>query len=145
MNKPSRKLEDTYAAEALAKRRFGGVKGINGIGVARRGSGYAVKINFVDEPDIEIPDQISGVDVIVDVVGKIRPLTQNAKQCVYHVLPHKGQWAVRRQDGGRVSSMHATQHEAIGVAGQGARKQHGVLVVHGRDGSIRERDSCQRQ
>lgn len=74
MDKSSKKLRDANAAKALAKQRFGGAKGINGIGLARRGSGYAVKLNFVKAPEIEIPERIAGVDVIVEVVGKIRPL-----------------------------------------------------------------------
>jgi hypothetical protein len=74
MDKSSKKLQEANAAKALAKRRFGRVKGINGIGLARRGSGYAVKLNFAVAPDVEIPDRIGGVDVIVEVVGRIRPL-----------------------------------------------------------------------
>ena len=144
MRKPSRRLEDAYAAKALAKQRFSDAKGINGIGIARRGSGYAVKLNFVDEPEIEIPNQISGVSVIVDVVGQIRPFAERFRPFTYHVVPHKGRWAVRRQDAERVSSTHPTQQEAISTARQWAKEKRGELVVHARDGSIRDRDSYAR-
>jgi len=58
-----------------------------------------------------------------------------------HVVPHDGNWAVRGAGSQRATSVHKTQGEAISVAREIARNQGSELLVHGRDGQIRERDS----
>ncbi len=58
-----------------------------------------------------------------------------------HVVPHDDGWAVRGEGNERVTSVHDTQGEAIEVAREIARNQESELLVHGRDGRIRERDS----
>jgi hypothetical protein len=58
-----------------------------------------------------------------------------------HVVPHSGGWAVRGEGNSRVTSTHDTQREAIDAGREIARNQHGELLIHGRNGQIRERDS----
>jgi uncharacterized protein YdaT len=58
-----------------------------------------------------------------------------------HVVPHQEGWAVRGEGNSRVTSMHETQREAIEVARQISQHQHSELVIHGRDGKIRDKDS----
>ena len=58
-----------------------------------------------------------------------------------HVVPHGDGWAVRPEGGSRASSNHSTQAGATERAREIARKQQTELVVHGRDGRIRVRDS----
>ena len=58
-----------------------------------------------------------------------------------HVVPHPGGWAVKRAGASRASSVHRTQADAVDVARQLARNQRSELLIHGRDGRIRERDS----
>jgi len=58
-----------------------------------------------------------------------------------HVVPNNGQWAVRPEGGSRVTVRTDTQAEAIQVAREISRNQGSELLVHGRDGRIRERDS----
>ncbi len=58
-----------------------------------------------------------------------------------HVVPHQGSWAVRREGSERSSSVHATQGEAIERARDIAINQGGEVVIHGRDGKIRDKDS----
>jgi hypothetical protein len=58
-----------------------------------------------------------------------------------HVVPHESGWAVLGEGNSRVTSTHHTQREAIDAGRIVARKQHGELLIHGRDGKIRERDS----
>lgn len=58
-----------------------------------------------------------------------------------HVVPHKGEWAVRGEGNQRATSVHSTQQEAIDSAREIARNQQSELFIHGRDGRIRERDS----
>ena len=58
-----------------------------------------------------------------------------------HVVPHAGGWAVRGAGNERATSVHPTQSEAIGAARDIARNQQSELLIHGRNGQIRERDS----
>lgn len=58
-----------------------------------------------------------------------------------HVVPHSGGWAVRGANSQRATSVHGTQAEAIDAARGIARHQGTELLVHGRNGQIRERDS----
>jgi len=58
-----------------------------------------------------------------------------------HVVPHDGQWAVRAEGSERVTSVHPTQREAIETAREISRNQGSEMLIHGRDGRIRERDT----
>jgi hypothetical protein len=58
-----------------------------------------------------------------------------------HVLPRDGGWAVKPEGGRSASSVHGTQREAIDCAREIARSHGGELVIHGRDGRIRDRVS----
>jgi len=55
-----------------------------------------------------------------------------------HVIPKNGQWAVKRE-GGKAARVFSTQREAIESARVIARgESSGQLVIHGRNGLIRE-------
>ncbi len=58
-----------------------------------------------------------------------------------HVVPHDGEWAVRGENNSRVTSIHPTQSEAIAAGRPIAQHQHSELVIHGRGGKIRDKDS----
>lgn len=58
-----------------------------------------------------------------------------------HVVPHPGGWGVRREGAQRPSSVHPTQSEAIDAARPIAQRDRGEVVIHRRDGTIRDRDS----
>jgi hypothetical protein len=58
-----------------------------------------------------------------------------------HVVPHDGGWAVRGEHNSRVTSIHGTQSAAIDAGRSIAQREHSELVIHGRDGRIREKDS----
>lgn len=58
-----------------------------------------------------------------------------------HVVPRVDGWVVRREGRSRPSSIHSSQSEAIEEARKIAKESSGQLVIHGRDGRIRERDS----
>lgn len=59
-----------------------------------------------------------------------------------HVVtnPHGG-WSVVSSGSGRASKVFATQQAAVDHARDLARRNGSELFVHGRDGTIRERDS----
>jgi hypothetical protein len=58
-----------------------------------------------------------------------------------HIVTHKGGWAVRPAGSVKASSLHDTQQEAIDRGRAVARNQGTELLIHGRDGRIRARDS----
>ena len=59
-----------------------------------------------------------------------------------HVVPHEGGWAVRGAGNERATSVHETGRAAAIEAARGsAQNQHSELLIYGRNGQIRERDS----
>ncbi len=58
-----------------------------------------------------------------------------------HVVPRIDGWAVRSEGHSRAVSIHNSQREAINAARTIARQTAAQVVIHGRDGRIRERDS----
>ncbi|HEY8491335.1 MAG TPA: DUF2188 domain-containing protein [Dehalococcoidia bacterium] len=60
-----------------------------------------------------------------------------------HVTPDSaGNWVVKAPDAKRVSSRHETQREAIERAKEiVSRAGGGEVVIHGRDGRIRDSDT----
>lgn len=57
------------------------------------------------------------------------------------VVPHDGKWAVRGEGNSRVSSIHGKQETAAKVARVLARAEKSELIIQGRDGRIRDKDS----
>ncbi len=58
-----------------------------------------------------------------------------------HVVPHSDGWAVKAEGASKASSVHQTQKEAIDRGREVSRNQGSELLIHGKDGRIRERDS----
>ena len=58
-----------------------------------------------------------------------------------HVVPHGDNWAVRGEGNKRVTRVTRTQEEAIDIASQIARNQGEEVVIHRKDGTIRDKDS----
>jgi hypothetical protein len=58
-----------------------------------------------------------------------------------HVVQRGSQWGTLREGSSRTSGNFDTQGEAIQSGRDMARQGGGELLIHGRDGKIRERDS----
>ena len=58
-----------------------------------------------------------------------------------HVVPTKDGWAVRRAGSPRATKVFDTQREAIQRGREIARNQQSELLIHGRDGRIREKST----
>lgn len=58
-----------------------------------------------------------------------------------HVVPVDGEWGVRGEGNDRLTSIHDTQAEAIDAAREIAINQSSEVVIHRRDGRIRDKDS----
>jgi len=57
------------------------------------------------------------------------------------VTRHDDGWAVKKEGAERASSIHRTQAAAIKAATPKARNTGGDVIIQGRDGKIRDRDS----
>ncbi len=68
-------VDRAEAAKRQILDRLAGVPGVRGIGLARLAEGgFCVKVNFANTPpEGLIPDDVDGVPVIIDVVGRISP------------------------------------------------------------------------
>ena len=58
-----------------------------------------------------------------------------------HVVPHPKGWAVKGDGNQRATRVADTQQRALTIARRIARNQGGDVVIHGRDGKIRDKDS----
>lgn len=58
-----------------------------------------------------------------------------------HVVPLGNGWAVKKEGSIRFTVITETQKDAITVAREIARSNKSELVIHGRDGKIRDKDS----
>jgi hypothetical protein len=58
-----------------------------------------------------------------------------------HVVPSDGNWGVRGAGNGRLTSVHETQAAAIEAARRIAQNRQSEVVIHRRDGTIRDSDS----
>ena len=59
-----------------------------------------------------------------------------------HVVPHPdGGWQVKGAGNERATVRTETQEDAIAKAREIARNQHSELIIHGKDGKIRAKDS----
>ena len=63
------------------------------------------------------------------------------KRTTLHVVRRSDGWAVRKEGNSRAVSTHTTQREAIDAAREVALSKHGELIIHRKDGRIRDRDS----
>ena len=68
-------IDRARAAQSRLARMLGDAPNVNGIGLARAGEGFELKVNLVaaDESGA-IPGEIDGVTVRADVVGPVRRL-----------------------------------------------------------------------
>ncbi len=65
-------IDAARAAKSGLERRLAGEPLVNGLGLARAQGGWAVKVNLVRAaPELDLPAEIDGVEVQVEVVGPI--------------------------------------------------------------------------
>ena len=58
-----------------------------------------------------------------------------------HVVPHADGWATKKEGASRAGVVVDTQREAIGRAREQAQREKVEVVIHRKDGSIRDSDS----
>jgi Uncharacterized protein conserved in bacteria (DUF2188). len=58
-----------------------------------------------------------------------------------HVVPHTDGWATRKEGSQRAGTVVDTQRQAIERAREQARRENVEVVIHRKDGTIRDSDS----
>lgn len=58
-----------------------------------------------------------------------------------HVLPNQGNWRVQTDGSKKAYRTTSTQKEAIEIAKQVAKNNKSELLIHGKNGQIREKNS----
>jgi hypothetical protein len=58
-----------------------------------------------------------------------------------HVVPNNNGWSVKGEGNSKASSNHSTQSEAISQARANAKKNGSEMLIHGKNGQIRERNT----
>ena len=58
-----------------------------------------------------------------------------------HVVPHQDGWATKKEGAGRAGHVTRTQQESADLARDQAQREKVEVVIHRRDGRIRESDS----
>ena len=58
-----------------------------------------------------------------------------------HVVPHPDGWAVKGEGNQWATSVHRTQAEAEGAGREIALNNHSELLIHNKQGRIRQRNS----
>ncbi len=71
---PGADLEKARETKPKALSLFSHLAQVNGVGITRVGDGYGIKVNLAQSlPEgIELPEELDGVPVIVELVGPIR-------------------------------------------------------------------------
>jgi hypothetical protein len=63
------------AAKSALAARLSTEPGVVGVGLARRDSGYVVKVDLADADAADrVPGDVDGVPVVTEVIGAVRPL-----------------------------------------------------------------------
>ena len=82
------------------------------------------------------------LEKILKILGKgLGTKRRKPSQKHQHVVTYKEGWAVRGEGNKRITSKHRKQETAIRKARSIARRYKSDVVVHGRDGRIRDRMS----
>ena len=58
-----------------------------------------------------------------------------------HVMPKGDEWEVKGEGNSKATRVVDTQKEAIKIAREIAINQESELIIHGKDGKIRDKDS----
>lgn len=80
--------------------------------------------------------------LLLDLIRSIlESSTSNSRSRTWHqhVVPYKDGWAVRREGNKRITSKHRRQDTAIRKAKSIARKRKADVIIHRKDGTIRDR------
>ncbi|MFT7071557.1 DUF2188 domain-containing protein [Patiriisocius sp. Uisw_017] len=69
----------------------------------------------------------------------LKSLNKRPRTWHQHVVPYEDDWAVRREGNKRITSKHRKQSTAINKAKTIAKRKKADVIIHGADGTIRDR------
>lgn len=73
-------------------------------------------------------------------ISKAKEVTNSknktGEDITYHLVPHSGEWAIKRENSRRVTEVFQTKNEALVKGNDLVKKNNGRLVVHRQDGTI---------
>ncbi len=76
---------------------------------------------------------------VIKSIAKQQGIQTTPRTWHQHVVPYEGKWAVKREGNKRYTSKHRKQETAIRKAKTIAKRHHADVIIHSRDGSIRDR------
>jgi len=75
---------------------------------------------------------------VMKIIAKDAGLRTSPPTHKQHVVPHEDGWAVKGEGNSRYTSTYKYQDQAIARAKQIARNYKSAVIIHRRDGSIRD-------
>jgi hypothetical protein len=74
MPKAAQSLTKVRAAQRKVSAQLAHVREFNGVGITRVGGGYGLKVNMTAQPrrSVQLPAEVDGIPVRVEIVGAIR-------------------------------------------------------------------------
>lgn len=81
------------------------------------------------------------LEKIIKVIAKGLGGKKKASQRHQHVVPHEEGWAVRGEGNSRITASYKYQDDAIHRAREIAKNYGADVIIHGKDGRIRDRMS----
>ena len=78
---------------------------------------------------------------IAKIILKDSGLSKRKKTNHQHVVPHDEGWAVKGQGNSKYTAIYKYQDDAIRRARSIAKKHGADVIIHGRDGRVRDRMS----
>ena len=82
------------------------------------------------------------LDILTQIVDLFFKSSRTKKRTWHqHVVPYENDWAVRREGNKKITSKHRKQSTAINKAKAIARKYKADVIIHRKEGGIRDRIS----
>lgn len=68
-------------------------------------------------------------------------MSKSTKGNNQHVVPHPDGWAVKSEGATKATRVTKTQQESADIAREIAKNQGSEMIIHGKDGKIRQKNS----
>jgi hypothetical protein len=82
------------------------------------------------------------LEKLLKIIGKNLGTERKSTSKHQHVVPHEDGWAVRGEGNSRITASYKYQDDAIDRARDIASNSKSDVIVHGKDGRIRDRFSA---
>lgn len=65
-------------------------------------------------------------------------MNSNSSDVTYHIVPHNGEWALKKENAEKVTKVFQTKAQALDKGQDYMKKKDAQLVIHRQDGTIEE-------